>query len=90
MTEMADAVGGVDSQRLTVEQVPTEEYEAVHTEFSLLCRAEHWKAAAEIQPARSCRLICPNLLKAKCLASPIEILFILAESWIIFVENVCK
>lgn len=55
MTEMADSVGGVDSLHPTVEQVPTEEYEVVHTEFSLLCRAEHWKAAAEIQPARSCR-----------------------------------
>lgn len=87
---MADSVVGVDSQHPSVEQVPTEEYKAVHTEFSLLCRAEHWKAAAEIQPARSCRLICPNLLKVKCLASPIEILFILVESRIIFVENVCK
>lgn len=69
MTEMADSVGGVDSQHPTVEQVPIEEYKVVHKRVFPL--AEYWKVVAEVQPARSCRLICPNLPKAKYLTSPI-------------------
>lgn len=40
MAEMADSVGGVDSEHPTVEQVPIEEYEVVHTVLSFPSYAE--------------------------------------------------